>query len=353
LPRAACGRTIVEQVVSGTVALAGLAAVLALEPASPSLTWLAPVEACPGPREVEERLARLLGAEASAVRAEARVEARGSAWRVELALEWQGHRDVRVLEAPRCDTLANATVLLVATTADPAAVLRATREEPSPLEVPPPPAPAPVATPLWLEDAAPRPAPAPAPGRASPWPRDRGLALGLAGRFDLGSLPRVSAGLGAAVGWRWRRARLFAEAGYLPPRSVVSREPFARQGRVQLATIRVGACLRPWVRAVELPICGGAEAGVTRATGFGARADRNATDPWVALFADGGVTIPLMPSLAVFGRLGVAAPVVYTEYVFGDVRLHRAQPIALRGGLGLEFRWGQRNDGRPENPRRG
>ena len=342
-------------VAAGIAALAGLAAI-AFEPGPPRITWVAPEVACPGAPEVEERLVRLLGAEAAAVRAEARVAARAAGWQVELALEWRGNRDTRTLEAERCETLADATVLLVATMADPLAVLRHTPTEPPPPRIersaspppdarvaePPLPRVVPTLPPVSASLASPDPA-------RSQRPRDRGLALGVSGQLDLGTLPRIAGGVGAGLGYRWPRARLFVEATYLPSRPVVSRAPHARQGRVQLGVVRMGACVRAWVRAVELPLCGGAEVGGTRSTGFGVGAELGASDPWVALFGDGGVVIPLMASLAVFGRVGVAVPLVYSEYVFGEERLYRAQPAALRGGIGFEFRWVQRKARLAEN----
>lgn len=339
-------------VVAGIAALAGLAAVIASEPGQPGITWVAPEGACPGAQEVEERLVRLLGTEASTARAEARVEARAAGWQVELELEWHGNRDTRTLVAARCETLADATVLMVATTADPMAVVRHTgTERPPPIiERSASPAPEVRAAEPPLPRVVPTSRPSPELERSPRPPRDRGFALGVSGQLDLGSLPRVAGGVGARLGWRWPRARLFVEGAYLPSRPVVSTAPHARQGRVQLGVARVGACVRAWVRTVELPLCGGAEVGGTRSTGFGVRADRGASDPWVALVGEGGVVIPLMASLAVFGRVGVAVPLVYSEYVFGEERLYRAQAAALRGAIGFEFRWGQRNARLAENP---
>lgn len=328
-------------VAAGIAALAGLAA-LALEPAPPGITWMAPEGPCPSAQEVEERLVRLLGAEVAAVRAEARVAPRTAGWQVELALEWRGHHDARTLEAERCETLADATVLLVATMADPLAVLGHTPTEP-----PPPRIERSASPPPDVRVAEPPLPPSSASSQRPP--RDRGLALGLSGQLDLGSLPRVAGGVGALLGFRWPRARLFVEAAYLPSRPVPSRAPYARQGRVQLGVVRVGTCLRAWVRAVELPLCGGAEVGGTRSTGFGVGADLGASDPWFALFGEGGVVIPVMASLALFGRVGVAVPLAYSEYVFGDERLYRPRAVALRGGIGFEFRWGQRKGRVVEN----
>jgi hypothetical protein len=333
----------------GAVALVGLAAAIALEPAEESLVWEAPPgSACPSAREVHDRLARLLGGEASPVRAQARAQAHASGWRVELVLHWQGHRDARTIVADRCETLADATVLMVAATADPVVALHY-------VHVAPPPEPHPIAVvpvPVRPRVAASPPS-AFGPGRTRPRARDRGLAIGVLGLLDLGALPRLAAGWGASVGWRWPRARLFAEGSYLPAQSVPSAAPNARQGRVQLGTARAGGCARLWLRAVELPLCGGVEAGSTRATGFGVRADLEASDPWLAVFAHGSLAIPLMPRLAVVGRVEVAVPLVFSEYVFADERLYRARAVVVRGGLGLEFRWGQQNAGRPEKPRGG
>jgi len=337
----------------GVAVLVRLANLVALEPSEEILVWAAPPSVCPEPPEVHRRLRRLLGDDTSLVRAEARVERGESRWTVELALRWEGHHDVRTLEAARCDTLADATVLLVASAADPLEVLRRAPAEPFPRQerAPAVPPPAEVAPPRVLPREVTVPAPVPVADEERPAarPRDRGPMVGWMGLLDFGSLPRLGAGLGASVGWRWPRARLFAEGSYLPAARVSSTAPHARQGRVQLGTARLGACGRPRLRAVELPLCGGVEVGGTRGAGFGTRAELGASDPWVAMFAQGGVTIPLMPSLAAVGRLEVAVPLAYSEYVFGDERLYRARPVVVRGGVGLEFRWGPRKRGRPEN----
>lgn len=361
LPGASPGGILAQSVSFGALLLARLAGLVVLGPAQgETLVWEAPPSACPGAPEVRERLQRLLGRDTTLVRAEARVRERASRWRVELALQWQGHRDVRTLEADRCDTLADATVLLVASAADPLAVLDRTTAQPveDELGVPEPP-PAREVDPLaeppraTLGDAAP-PAPSASPEpRGVPRPRDRGPFLATLGLLDLGTLPRIGAGLAASVGWRWPRARLFAEGTYLPAQRVTSAAPHARRARVQLGMARVGACGRPHVRTVELPLCAGAELGGTRATGFGERGDLEQLDPFFALFAHGGVAIALMPSLAAVGRVEVAVPVAFSEYLFGDEQLYRARPVVVRVGLGLEFRWGRRNLGQPENPRGG
>jgi hypothetical protein len=345
----------------GALVLARLASAawVAPEPAQAEpLVWVAPPSVCPEPAEVRRRLVRLMGADVARVRAEARVSAGASRWRVDLALKWQGHQDVRTLEADRCDTLADATVLLVASAADPLQVLLHAPEPSTTAAaaVPEPPPAREVVSPRVAprEVAAPAPAPAPVSNEDRPArPRDRGPAVGWLGLFDVGSMPRVAAGLGASIAWRWPRARLFAEGTYLPAQQVRSTASHARNGRVQLGMARVGACGRLWVRAVELPVCSGIEAGGTRASAFGSSADLSALDRWVAVFAHGGVVIPLMPSMAAVARVEVAVPLAYSEYLFGEEQLYRARPVLVRGALGLEFRWGRRNTGQPENPRGG
>ena len=361
LPHGRSDGILARYVTFGALVLVRLAsaAVAAAGPAqAESLVWEAPPSVCPEAPEVHRRLVRLLGADVAGVRAEARVSARASRWRVELALQWQGHEDVRTLEADRCDTLADATVLLVASTADPLRVLLHAPELPGTpaARVPEPPPARAVVSPSVAprEVGATVPVAAPASNEDRPArPRDRGPMVGWLGLLDVGGMPRVAAGLGAAIGWRWPRARLFAEGTYLPAQQVRSTASYARNGRVQIGMARLGACGRLWVRVVELPVCGGMEVGGTQADGFGQRANLDALDPWTAAFGHGGVVIPLMPSVAAVARVEVAVPFVFSEYLFGDDQLYRARPVLVRGALGLEFRWGRRNAGQPENPRSG
>lgn len=338
-------------------------------PAAGALTWDAPLPECPSAEVVSQRLESLLGARALAVAAVARVRPAGSGLRLDLHVQWRGRVDARVLEADTCESLAEATVVLVAlmaesprdgdtgapaeldtesllpnTTPDPSAPDTSAAPESVPHRVDPPalhpplaPAPEPIADDPPLTALNPSEPPAHARSR-----HPREFALALLGLLDIGSIAGVSGGLGLTLGWHLPRLRLFVTGAYLPPRGLPLDTAYAAKGRVQLGLVQLGACARLGPARIEVPLCGALEVGGTRATRFGLLADRGARDPWLALAAGPALVVTLSRVLALVVRLEAVLPIFRSRYVYGDEAvLHETAPVALRGGLGLEFRPGR------------
>ena len=327
--------------------------------------WQAPPADCPAPAEVDARIRTLLGDRRLDLRADARVQAVPTGWEVRLRVHWRSHTDERVLSASDCRSLADATALLIAVMADPLEVssqtAAATHGEPSVPPTPQPTTPQPTIPEPWLPPASAEPAPSSVPPVPSPVPRpppvpdaaraplDRGLALELGPTIDHGSLPGHVPGPMAGLVWRGPWLRLLASGLYLPPRGVVGPSPAAAEGRAQLAALRVGACLRLGGRRVEVPLCAIAEAGVAWGTRFGVDADRRALDPWSAIGAAAGVSLPLTPWLALSARVEGLGSLTRIRYVDGARLLHQAAPLVVRGTIGFEIPLPFRSSARVEN----
>lgn len=344
-------------------------------PATRALSWDAPLPGCPSPEEVGQRLDALLGARSLEVDASARVRAAGATLRLDLRVQWRGRVDERTLEADTCESLAEAAVVLVALMAE--APRDAEEALPPPPVLPAPTAASVVPVPAPIEEAGlaeagllkagppaeveppeetpvtPPAAPMTTAGARAKLDRGRhasGFSFAVLGLVDLGSLAAVSGGLHAALSWRWPRARVFMGGTYLPPHGVGSRAAAAAQGRVQLGIVQLGACVRLGPPRVEVPLCAALEAGGSRGTGFGVAGDRGARDPWLAFAAGPAVLVSLSRAVALILRVEAAVPLIRSRYIYGDeATLFETAPVAVRGGLGLEFRIPNQFRREPEN----
>ena len=234
--------------------------------------------------------------------ADARVEAVGDRWRVELRTTRAGIEGYQTLEDESCDLLARATALVLALALyDPgesASSATPAPEEPR-LESPPhrrPPPP--------LEPAKPTPAPAPAePEPPSPRPADLASprvptiaaspspsspprstwALAADARFSPGPLPEMN--LGILLGVDARRGRWLGRLRLVggPPTEQASATAPDVRGRYQTWGASVGACIvaRPDSR-LSLAACAEIDASLVVASASGAASDGSAFAPWYA-----------------------------------------------------------------------
>jgi len=317
--------------------------------ASIELDWEAPDE-CPTEPEVRATLQELLGSAQARepVAATARVQRTNTGeYAAHLVVEMAGHRSDRDLVAAECDALAEAAALVIAVTVDPAQALD---DAMAPVDAPAPaiPEPAPV-EPVVVDPVAAGPGSPPASmpsARAAPPPRRattrriRGVHLRAFGGMDWGSVPAITGAVGAAVGihGRWFRGEAagswtFAREGGAPS------EPEAR-GRVGLGALAVRGCGVPAWRTLEFPLCAAIEAGALQGRGVGETVDpSSAHRPWVAVaFGPALAWLPI-PRLAVVVGIDAVMPVWRARFLIGDEQVHRPQPIGVRAGLGLEFRF--------------
>lgn len=321
------------------------------------LDWQAP-RGCPDAAHVEATLARLVGqpiasgrAGIEATRARAVVRAEAAGFVVELDTRHGAAAEHRTFAAPRCDALADATALILAVALRPLEAAAASSTEPAtdplPSVVPPTPSVVPprrrstpaaaAPEPRAFEAASPTAAP-PEPTR----PRAIGGALAVMAGPGLGPLPGVAAQLAAVLALRGRRWRVEAGGAYWFPRTTgPSGGPSVTIG---LGSGSVRGCYVFARSRLELPVCGGAEAGAMRGRGQGTGVlSKTSRSLWAAASAGPGLTWRLGSWVAL--RLSVDAIVALRQPAFdlriaGErVELHRAAPVGGRAALGIELRW--------------
>lgn len=381
-----------------TAILASLASVAfpakaALAHEAPSLeVWWTGPEDCPA-TSFTDAMDRLLAASPvdTPIRVVATVEHGPEGWSIltdfEAGRERSGQRRFR---APACSTVSQAAALAIALAVDPTVLDRLAESEPTLPDTPPAeplePAPAeviPDAT-APIEPVIPPPEPAPAEPPIGPieplaagdrqGTETRGAwraSLGVAGFIDGGALPGPGGGLAATLGvirvrsgdresgsgsdresgresnrdrgresesGRGRfRGELTGSYRFATPKPA-SLDPRVG-GEFSQWTIGVRGCFVPRAGVLELPLCGGIDAGQTRATGTGLRNSRSNVQPWLAGLVAAGLAWPIRSRIAIFARGSLAVPFVRQDFTINGLGLlHRIGPVQGRGLAGLELR---------------
>jgi hypothetical protein len=251
-------------------------------------------------------VARLLGPAArprQPVRARADVSQGGDeAWRVELATSNGGDEGRRTLSAASCAALADATALILALMIDPNAG--------APRAPPPPPA------------AAPPPAP---------------FSLGALATTDLGTMPRLAAGVRLSAALRVERWRLGAYGAYWPGASATLDDRPGIEGHFSLAVAGAEGCRSGRVGARgDWALCAGVELDAARARSSGVRDPGEAGARWGAFAANVEVAWPVVGPLSVIGRATVVRPWQRQDFVIEGVGpIYQTKFAALRLALGL------------------
>lgn len=303
------------------------------------LRWHAPPE-CPQQVEVVDRLAAYRDEVDDAlpvrvVEADVRALADGT-W--ELALRFDGSSEPRVLTHATCSALADAAIVVVAiAVAPPGEPAADPPDDPPPSRELPP-------------EQEPRPStsdpPPVAPNKRTGGRADRrgttpiGLAIGLGAGVGAGAMP-VGFSLAPAlaiVGARWRAAVV----GLFESRRRL-RLPELEGSGSDLVHWAVGAegCWLPRVaRFLEIPVCGGAEAGELVATGFGLDNDRRRRSPWIAMTATAGLRFVVHPRVVLWLAPTAVITLTPTRVVVGGEQspLFRTWPVGVRGLGGLEIK---------------
>ncbi|MEM7153260.1 MAG: hypothetical protein AAF799_10495 [Myxococcota bacterium] len=308
------------------------------------IAWEAP-PSCPSAAAVQQRLAKYVGDRTlpSDVSATATVRASETQWSLKLVLHAQEETRVRRMVSDDCETLADATALVVATFVDPLQVETTVGVVPS-NEVGP------------AEDAVPSPTPAADSETArtrepviaeqgsdaresSPAPETYyGLRAGaLAGRATQAELD-----LGPELAFSWQRGVARLEVGVfalvprlrpVPDRDAVTLRQWALGGRA-----RVGLVM-PLHRRLELPLSLGVELAPVVARGVGVAEPTTVSSPWVAASVSAHLVWRPAPPWGVWlggeGLVGLARP---------QFTVDGAGPLAtgaggLRAMVGIERRW--------------
>jgi hypothetical protein len=328
--------------------LASIVAVLAGVPEPPTtappnpevleLHWRAP-PGCPTKEDLERRIRALLPAEPSGegvLVVEGDVTTSDSGAILVLRSTFDGRSETREITARACGELLESTAVLLAVALEPSATI-ASRREPDPEPSTDTPASDPL---VEIAESATEDRDRPATRRtgSADRPTDArasriGVALRIAVGIEAGAVPPPSAALSGAVSILWRRARLEAHGTWLAPRTV--RVADGRGATYQLGAFGVRGCGRVFARAIELPLCAGAEAGALRVRPRGIDAVV-ANEPWAAAVASVGL-------VRAWGPIGIVATVdgivrlVGNRIEIGDAVSLRQFPVSVRASLGIEL----------------
>ncbi|HWB79853.1 MAG TPA: hypothetical protein VG755_33040 [Nannocystaceae bacterium] len=293
------------------------------EAASVELRWTAPSE-CPGVDEVRGNVEALVGTaivQGDAIVVDGVVTHSDQGWSLDLSITSASGSRTRTLPGASCRELARVAALLIAVAIDPSM-----QDEPEP--APPTPAPAPV----------PIVAPTPVEPRSAP-PRRRALAgaFGVHGVLGYGALPRVAGALGPHAALLVGAARIELAASFWFPS-----ETRSDRGAIRMWHIDARGCWSPMLaKHVELPLCGGLQAGAMVGHGDAIARPTNGRLPWVAI--DAGLGVIVLPVDRVGLRLDVrgVAPLVRPGFAVDDDVVFRARALAIAATLGVEVRLGR------------
>lgn len=292
------------------------------------LAWSAPRE-CPAGAEVTRRIeAQLPDASRGTLRVTARVRRDGQRYRLALAIEGRGERD---LAADACDALASTAAVVVAMSGreDTAEEATTAPAEPTPSTAPTTPAPptSTVAPPLTpsARDAAPE---------ATSAPRTRVL-LRAEAVVDGGLLPAAAPGGGVAVGAVRGALRVELAGAFYGGQSTAA-SAAGKGASFTLASAALRGCFA-FGRSVEVAPCVGAA--LARIGGHGEGVQQGAVGASTLGGPEAAVTfgVPLTSALAL--RAGVAAFLPVTRQAFvitGLGTVHTPAAVAVNGFVGPE-----------------
>jgi hypothetical protein len=326
-----------------------LALALALHSAEPppvDVTWRGD-EACPATHFHGRLAAYLADAEQQRpVRVVITVE-QGKQWTADLALTSDGGRTDRRLTGNACNEVADAAAFVTAVAVDPGVLARPHPDEhdqpplpeptpdiiavPPPAVVPEPPPPdPPVPAPAPIEPAEPRPAPRPRIGgfvRAS-------------GGFEALALPRIAPTASLTLGLLGQRWRVELGGTYRAPTAQYRDDHPDIGAQLRLWTVAARGCgvLRPSV--LEIPLCGGLEAGQVLARAIGYDGARSGRAPWLALVVGPALAWAPRRRIALWLGVELGVPLIggsFTSDGLGE--LYTIKRISLRAGLGVEVRF--------------
>jgi len=246
----------------------------------------------------------------------------------------------RRLAAVDCATLAQAAALLIAIAIDPlevAAQVGSIEAEPQ-LRWPGDDLPLALAWPERAVERVPLRVMVPEPEERAPRMRVAGLVR-VDGAVDAGATPGVAADLAGVVGLLRGRLRLEVHGLYTVPRAI-------HRGDVAVGTLArwavgVRGCWRLVQGRLEIPLCGGLEAGQWLAHGAGITVQRQSARPvWLGLLAGLGLIWSPHPRVGLGARAELVVAPLRARFSVGDEVVHTVDPVGLRVSLGAELRFG-------------
>lgn len=305
---------------------------------APPLSWHSP-PGCPQRDDLVRAIEALLGAPMAApdqgtLAIEGSIEPDQARWRLRLRIVTDSGERTRELPGATCQELLEVAAVLVAVAVDPR--VAGVTDEPPVDDVVAPEAPAPTKTPTPVT---PEPS-----GRTTPRRPALGASVALQGALVFGPLPRIAGGLGGLVALRMPHARVELEGTFVWPSSTASSD----RGRsvIGLWQLGVRGCGVPrfdradrrW--AIELPVCGGVQAGAMRGQARGVAQPGHGTLPYLALDAGVGALVLLGRARRLGPRLDVrgSVPLLRPGFRIDDAVVFRARAAGLTATVGLELR---------------
>jgi hypothetical protein len=164
----------------------------------------------------------------------------------------------------------------------------------------------------------------------------------LAGGLEALGMPRVgpqAALAGGLLGGRWR---VELTAMYRAPTTQYTEVDPSAGARVRMWALGARGCGVLRAGAVELPLCGGLEAGQALGEGVGFGGARTDRLPWVALVFGPALAWAPRPWLALWLGADLAAPLLRGTFsAVGLGPMFEIAPVSLRATAGLELRFGR------------
>lgn len=329
------------------------------EASAVNLVWDAPPEDCSDAATMQARLdeAMKLQLEDDPAARErwviARVRKVDDTWTLRLWVAPEGGLSERALTESSCAELERATLTIVAMLMPPVMV----ELEPTPPPVPQdmmPPAPKEAMGEDELEaliaDAPDPEKPPPDPGgpdMAPPPPSKLRGAIGFAGTYGSGNMPAGAGGVVLTTALLIPNARFELVGNYLATRNIgLDTAPGAR-ARYSMLSAALRGCGAPAVNAwVEVPVCGGIEAGSVMANVDGVDLLHGPGQPVVLMDVESGANVVLAPSVALkFAAQGWVS-LLRAEHRLLDSTLSSSNRFGYRFIAGIEFRFGGRRKAR-------
>lgn len=303
------------------------------------IEWQAPSE-CPDSRSVKAHTERLLGQPLHAAPNQ-RVVARASVrrneagnWQLSLSLASNEQVAEETLVAKQCRALADATALKVALAIDPLATARAIEASAQRVQVGPPALEGrAVSTEQKDTEEGEYAEEAPQPASVV----QGGVRLDLGAGLDL--LPGLALGGNVGVwlqrfGWRGELSgRAFVgEASAYPKMPAVG-------ARLQLFGGVLRGCHLWSAGSIELPLCLGVDAGVSRGIGFGLATVNSATSWWAAVELGPALRLPLSERVAIWIEADANLPFLRSGFNVRNLgSVYTTPPVAAMGWVGCEIR---------------
>lgn len=292
-------------------------------PLAIELEWNAPAT-CPQGDRVRTVVATLLDREVeleptAEVTVRGDVAPIGSRWLLQLSVDIGGAMEQRRLEADRCETLADAAALVVATGIDPRRVAATLAEPPK-------------------ESRRDRATATPGTRTPKKEPKVR-VGLGVASGPALGIVPKVAAWLQGDVTLLIGRGRVGAQVGH-----AFDRRTGGDVGAVvRNTTGTLRGCFAPTQRKISLPVCGLFELGAVTARGRapGIQSSR-ATALWIATGLGAGIEYAPIRRLALVANVDALValhrPKFHVTTSSGPQEVYRVSPAGVRLVLGISVR---------------